>query len=334
MIRSTTALTFALCSLLAASTPAHALEVNWAEEMFSELEHKFGVVARGAETKTVVKIKNLYKQDVNISSVRTSCSCTIASVNKRNLKSLETAELTISIDTKRFMRQKNTQVIINFSSPRVKEVRIPISVYIRTDVVLTPGAADFGRVDKGAAKTKTIDISYAGRADWKITGVEASQEFIDAKVVETRRQNNSANYKLSVTLKDDAPIGDLRGKINLLTDDQNSPKVPVLVEATVEPDIVITPGTVSLGMLTPGIEKTVRIVVRGKEAFSIEKIECASDTEAFKHPPLGGPKKVHVIPITVAPPAQPGDLTEEFTMTIAGRTDTVSFKAYGKILGN
>lgn len=334
MIRSTIAFCSAFLTLFAYTSAVQALEPDWAEEMFSSLEHKFGVVARGAETKTVVKIKNLYKQNVNISSVRTSCSCTQASVDKTFLKSLETAELTISIDTKRFMRQKNTQVIINFDSPRVKEVRIPISVYIRTDVVLTPGSADFGRVDKGAETTKTINVAYAGRADWKITGVESSDKFVKAEVVETKRQGNSANYSLKVTLKDDAPIGDLRGKLTLLTNDANSPKVPVLMEATVEPDIVITPETVSLGMLKPGVEKTVRIVVRGKKPFSIDKIECASDTEAFKHPPLTGAKKVHVIPITVDPPSTPGDFTEDFTMTIAGRTETVSFKAFGKIMGN
>jgi len=39
-----------------------------------------------------------------------------------------------------------------------------------------------------------------------------------------------------------------------------------------------------------------------------------------------------VLPLTVIAPDEPGTLTEEFTVTIAGRSEPVTFKAYGKIV--
>ena len=44
-------------------------------------------------------------------------------------------------------------------------------------------------------------------------------------------------------------------------------------------------------------------------------------------------KKVHVLPLTMIGPAEPGTVTEEFTMTIGGVADPVTFKVFGKVVG-
>jgi len=110
-------------------------------------------------------------------------------------------------------------------------------------------------------------------------------------------------------------------------------KIPLLVEATIEADITIAPQIVSLGVMTPGKEVTVNVVIRGKKPFAVEKIECESDLEAFKVRLPKTTKPVHILPLTVVPPNTPGVFSEEFTVTIAGRPEPLTFKAYGKISG-
>ncbi|MGH7202521.1 MAG: DUF1573 domain-containing protein, partial [Planctomycetaceae bacterium] len=140
------------------------------------------------------------------------------------------------------------------------------------------------------------------------------------------------NYALTVTVAASAPVGVLRQQITLVTDDQSSPHVPLLVEGRVEEDITVATPIVSLGTLTPGTDKTVRVVLRGRKPFTIESVECETDRECFKVRLPRAASTVHVLPLTVIPPSEPGPFTEQFTVTIAGRNEPITFRAQGRIV--
>lgn len=311
---------------------AVAQELNWAQKMFEKQNIDFGVVARGADVSHRLKIKNVYEKPVHIANVGTSCGCSAAKPNKDTLAPGEEAYIEVSMDTQRFMRRKDSAVIVNFDQPLAQEVRIPLTVYIRTDVVLTPGSVNFGAVDVGAAAERKVEIAYAGREDWRIRDIQSGNSHIAAKVVETARGNGRVAYDLFVMLKPDAPVGAIRDHLTLLTDDANSPQVPVLVEGRVEADITVTPELVSLGTLAPGQSKLVNVVLRGKKPFLIDKIECEHETGAFKVRLPKDAKAVHVLPLTFVPPNEPGEIQELFTVTIPGRAEPVTFKAQGRIV--
>lgn len=317
---------------LGAAANAHA-QGGWAEQMFEKLDHDFGVVARGADAKYRLAIKNKFVQPVHIQNIKTSCGCTAAKPSKESLASNETAYIEITMDTRKFTHQKDSSVTVTFDAPQFAEVRIPVKAYIRTDVVLTPGGAEFGSVTKGADSERKIAIAYAGRDNWTIRNVISKNPNISAKVAETGRGSGRVNYDLMVTIKGDAPTGELRDQVTLVTDDPNNPNIPVLVEARVETEYTVNPEIVSFGNLSPGEKKTINIVVRGKKPFSIDKIESEKTVGTFEVRLPQEPKLIHVLPLTVIAPTEAGTLNEEFTVTIGGVKQTVTFKAYGKIIG-
>ncbi|MBW3542904.1 MAG: DUF1573 domain-containing protein [Planctomycetes bacterium] len=316
----------------AAGNSAFAQSSDWAEKMFEKTTHDFGVVARGADTRYRFAIKNPYKQTVHISNVRTTCGCSAATPDKTTLVTHETAFVEVTMDTLKFTHRKDSNLIVTFDQPLYAEVKIPITAYIRTDVVLTPGAADFGAVPHGQPATKTIEVAYAGRSDWKIRDVRSKNKHLTARVEEKERSGGRVKYELILTLDESLSPGSLRDQVTIVTDDQN-PYVPLLVSARVESEFTITPETVSLGLLTPGREKTFNIVLRGRKPFQIESIECESDREAFKVRLPKETRPVHVLPMSVTPPDEPGEFNEEFIVTIAGREEPLHFKAYGKVAG-
>ena len=106
--------------------------------MFEKTSHDFGVVARGSDVSYRLKLKNKYKEDVHIADVRTTCGCSAGEPNKTTLKSLEEAYVEIKMDTRKFTRRKDSNVIVTFDAPLYQEVTIPITAYIRTDVVVEP----------------------------------------------------------------------------------------------------------------------------------------------------------------------------------------------------
>jgi hypothetical protein len=308
---------------------------DWAEQMFSERSHDFGSVARGADVRHKIQVKNLYEETIRISNVGTTCGCTAAKPDREELKTGEVANIEVVMNTVKFLRDKNSNVdvTLTFDGRTFKTVRIPIHAYIRPDVVLEPGRADFGSIEVGQGGEKRIQIAYAGREDWAITEVKSANPLITTELVPTGRENGRVSYELVVKLAPNAPTGDIRDHLVLMTNDERSPEVDVAVEGAVVADIVVNPSDIVLGTLQAGVPKTVSVVVRGRRPFVIERMECESQRDCYKVRIGEDTRTVHVLPLTITPPSEPGDLAEKFYLTIQGREEPVEFTAHGTIAG-
>ncbi len=315
------------CLLYTQTAPAQ----EWAQKMFAESSYDFGKVARGADVSHRFKVTNLYKETVHISNVRTTCGCSIPKQpESATLKSLETTYIEVSINTRKFTHLKESNLVITFDRPFYAEVRIPLKTYIRTDVVLTPGGANFGAVDLGKGGKTTVEVAYAGRSTWTLRDVKIANKNLDAKVKELSRGNGQVRYQIEMLLNPATPTGSIREQVMLVTDDPN-PYVPMLVTARVEADITVATPNVALGTVSPGNNKTVNVIIRGKQPFMISKVECESEQEMFQVNLPTTARTTHIIPLTFTPPTKPGAFSETFTVTIAGRTEPVTFKAHGTV---
>ncbi len=307
---------------------------EWAKKLFTISKIDFGVIATGSDSKKFVRVKNVLEDTVVIREAKTTCGCSVATPSKKVLQPGEEAVIEVTMNTRRFKRRKDSNVIVTFDKPTFAEIRIPITAYIRTDVVFDPGMVQFGNVEFGKGSKRTIKIAYAGRADWVIKELKVESRFLAARFTETARSGGRVGYSLDVMLKENAPMGRFRDLVILVTDDKNNPYVPLLVEANVEPDIVVTPGIVTLSNVVPGQAVRKRIVVRGKAPFEIEKIESLSGAEGFKYRRPKNALPVHVIDFSMTPANVVGPFEEEFNVWIKGRPQPVTFKATGKVIGD
>ncbi|REJ72265.1 MAG: DUF1573 domain-containing protein [Planctomycetota bacterium] len=307
---------------------------DWARKMFSELEHDFGNVARGADVRHKIAVKNLYEETIHITNVKTTCGCAAAEPDRKVLATGETAYIEVVMNTVKFQKEKNSNVdvTLTFNNRDFKTVRIPIRAYIRPDVVLDPGRADFGSVEVGRGGEKRIRVAYAGRDGWAVTGVESQSDLVLAEIEETSRSSGRVSYQLTLNLSPEAPQGAIRSQVILSTNDERSPEVAVLVQGEVVPDIIVNPTTLDIGDLAPGSSRTMSVVVRGRRPFSIDKIECESEQDCFKVRLGKDVRNVHVVPLTVTAPMEPGDLKEKFYLTISGREEPVEFYAKGTVV--
>lgn len=330
------------CSLVIAGNLVAAAQDNWGAKMFEMQKIDMGAVAKGADAKLRVKVKNVYQEAIQITSATTTCACFKANVvdNANTIPSGQSVELEISVNTVNYQRKRTATLIVNLLEPTKRistEVRLPLEAYIRTDVVFTPGAVNFGNVDLGTGAAQVVKVAYAGRGDWKITNVKTSRDYLTASAKEIGRRDSGngsflVDYELNVQLKSDVPAGLLRDEITLITDDANSPQVPLHVLGVVEADITLTPNVLAFGTLAPGQSKTMNLVVKAKKPFQIEKIEREKSDESFRVKLPEEMKPIHVLPITLMTPDSAGAFDEVFTLTIAGRSDPITFRAQGKIV--
>lgn len=330
----------AACLLLAPLT-LQAEELTWGQKMFGNQQNiEFGEVARGADVSYRLPIENLYQETITIADLRTGCSCITATAEKNQLQSGEKGYIEVKLDTVRFSHERKTQVIVSLSmdAPPGKQgayqqVTIPVHGYIRTDVVLTPGGAQFGSIAEGEETDRVIQLAYAGRNDWKVTNIRSKNPNITVKWDEVaRNQDGTVNYNLKVSLKPGAPKGDLRDRVLIETNDPSNPQIPLLVEAKIESEFTITPDEIHLGTLAPGQSRTQNVVIKGRKPFSIEKMESDSGSPAYEMVLPKTTNVVQVIRLVVTASASPGPLKETFTVSVTGSEKPLTFSLSGKVL--
>ena len=341
--------------ILLQGAPAQAQQDPlWGQKMFEATEFKFGSVAKGADSAIQLKVKNIYKEDIQITNLTTGCGCVAwAEITRTDpapeqlpivIPSGQSRLLTLRLNTIQFDGERKSKATVSLFDPVhgvPSVVDFPVVAFIRKDVVFTPGAVHFGTVDLGSGAERKVQITYAGRSDWKLTQARAINPNIAVEIREISRRdfgpgNTQVVYEMVVTLKPQAPVGTLRDQIIAVTDDANYPQLPVMVEANIEADIAITP--LQFGALAPGQSKTIPVVIRGKKPFKIDELyrEKKDDSklpdEAFKVKLDKISSTVHSLPVTFTAPDIPGAFEEEFFVKIGDRPEPVSFKARGRIL--
>ncbi len=256
--------------------------------MFDHTSQDLGVVARGAKVEHRFTIENNNEEEIRIESVKSSCGCTTAKLTRQVLKSWEKAEIVVTLDTRGEPGRKDATITVVFAPPFSAEVQLHLHAFIRGDVVVQPGAAEFGLVPQGAGGGRKLKISYApGRPDWRIVRIECANPHVEAVAVETGRTPKLVNYELSVNLKKDTPPGYIRDQLVLVTNDFNaqSARVPVPVEGLVTAALSVQPSSLMMGLAKAGQTVTGMLVVQGRTPFHVLAVK-SSDGRFRCTPPV------------------------------------------------
>lgn len=303
---------------------------DWAARMFETGRHDFGKVARGATCEYLFKFNNPYVEDVHVASVRSSCGCTTPKVTVQTLKTYEESAIVAHFNTDTFLGQRSATLTVTFDKPYYAEVQLQVSGYIRSDVVLSPPGVNFGTLDMGQVAERTIDVSYAGRSDWRIVGAKSTSPHLEADVEETGRSGNQVRYRLNVRLKEGAPGGYLKDQVILQTTDARAPELPVDVEGRLAAPLTISPASVFLGVVQPGQKVTKQIVVQGRKPFKI--VGCSCPQSCFEFKTTDKSAVVHLVPITYVATNDSGNVNYKIQIkTDLGETIVGTVSAYAQI---
>jgi Protein of unknown function (DUF1573) len=251
----------------------------WADSLFSEQAHDFGMVARGAKVRHLFILMNQLPESITILNLRASCGCTSGKANTSTVAPGQSATVEAEMDTRNFVGQKSTSLFVTLvtSSGREAEVRLRLSSLILSDIVLNPGTIDFGFVDRGQTPQLSLTIDRLGAPGWRVERMVSGCKAIEGAVVETARSAAGVSYTLTVSLKSDAPAGLIRDEIRILTNDPESPDIPVQVTAQIRGELAVSPSVLSLGRVTSAGGTQGRFLIRGSTPFIIVSAEGSDD---------------------------------------------------------
>jgi hypothetical protein len=252
---------------------------SWADGLFRERAHEFGLVARGAKVRHSFLLTNRLNEGVTILSLRPSCGCTSGKASASTVGPGQTATVEAEMDTRNFVGEKATSLYVSLitATGREGEVRLGVSSTILSDIVLNPGSIDFGTVGRGQSPQRTLTLERIGAPNWEVERMVSACRAIDASMDETRRADGLVQYTLTVTLKPDAPAGPLRDEIRILTNDPETRSISVILSAQVRGELGASPSVLSLGRVVSASGASGHVWIRGSKPFAVTAAEGTGD---------------------------------------------------------
>jgi hypothetical protein len=274
----------------------------WTDALFPETRHDFGMVPRGVKVKHDFTLVNRLAEPITILNLRPSCGCTSGKASTSLVEPGRSALIEAEIDTRNFVGPKSTVLHVSLitAGGREGEARLGISCNILSDIVLNPGSIDFGTVARGQSKPQILTIDRLGGAGWRFVRMVSASRALDAQLSETRRSESSVSYSLSVSIKPDVAVGLLRDEIRLISNDPETPSIPIMVTALIRGDLTAAPSVLSLGQINSSGGAQGRFIIRSSRPFAIRSIEGAGDGFSTSSPDAT-PQSMHVVTVAYRP---------------------------------
>ena len=319
--------------LLLASVLCSPLQSQqWARKMFlADTTHDFGIVAADSDALHRFELQNIYEEDIHIASVSSSCNCTIASVEKHDLKTYEKGAILARFNTSAFRGQKQATLTVRIDRPYYAEVQLIVRGNIRGNVAFEPGSVQFGDVKQGTKSEKRINVVHRGNSNWQITDVKTTFDMNQIKVGlnERLRQSGQVQYEMIVQLQENVPAGYVQGELFVETNEGQNFRYPLVFNGRVVPTLELSPAVLTLGPMAPGEVVEKKILLKADTPFRVTSIQCSDDCLVIETP--DEPKKLHMMTVKYTAGDSAGEHQHEAQIQTDLGSEVTFFKAIATI---
>jgi len=260
------------------------------------------MVPRGVKVKHDFLLVNRLAEPITILNLRPSCGCTSGRASASAVAPGQSVVIEAEMDTRNFVGPKSTVLFVTLitAGGREGEARLGVSCHILSDIVLNPGSIDFGTVVRGQSPAQVLTIDRLNGKGWRFVRMVSASRALNAQLAETSRSESTVSYSLSVSLKPDAPAGLLRDELRLISNDPETPSIPIMVTALIRGDLTAAPSILSLGQIHSSAGAQGRFIIRSSRPFAIRSIEGAGDGFSTSLPDAT-PQPVHVVTVAYKP---------------------------------
>lgn len=303
-----------LAVLAALPTASARAQGNWYDALVPERSFNFGTVARGSKLKHSFEFINTSKYDVHIADTRAKCGCTDVKLGARSIPPGTKTVIEATLDTTKFVGYKPSGLTLVIDKPQPLEIDLALACFIRPDVLVNPGIADFGVVARGTGPQVAMNLTYTGSvAGFEIGEIKTISDKVSASLELTGRAGGQVQYRITATLSKEAPPGFFKDEIILFTNDPNCPKIPISVAANVQAAVTLVPSTLVLGQIKAGTTVTKDILVRSSKPFKV--VKAGSKGGEATAPADEGSMALHKMKITLKAPATSGPFNAVFEVS-------------------
>ncbi len=129
-------------------------------------------------------------------------------------------ELTIRPDTP--LGSLNSQANIHTNHERAKDLAFTVKGRVRSFFDVNPPKISFGRVGEGRGRQRTVNVTALREGSHRVLAVRCSHAQLDVTLTPVEE---GRHYEITLTLPPDMPVGRIREKLRIETDDPHQPEI-------------------------------------------------------------------------------------------------------------
>jgi hypothetical protein len=219
---------FALVGLtIAAAVAGQKPKIEAAEKTFD-----FGTIIVGQKATHVYTLKNTGDADLAISSVTTTCGCTVAALAKKSLKPGETTDLKVTFNAGLTPSRIAKYIMIKSNDPDQPQIKLAITGKVQALVDVVPRTLSLGDLTPDSQTARTIYVKPLNKQGFNITKITSSLPYVTAEVAKGPSPD-TGTCEVAVKAGPDLPVGRLFATLTILTTEAKQPKTTVHVLANV-----------------------------------------------------------------------------------------------------
>lgn len=313
---------FALGRILSGSSAARV----------SDQVHEFGRVTSTGRLRHTFEFRNWTLRPLQISRVRTTCGCTVATYTETPIPPLGKGVVDAELNLEGKHDRVETEIHLDFGD------RGKATFALRAEVTpLSPARIDLGRVMRDTATSRTFLLASANGVDpLKVNGHQFSRPGLTAEFAPVDGAPEHVSVRVRAT--DELPSGPLQTVLTVHTNDPLMPEKEVTFHGFVVPPVEAVPSQVSLGYFGADKPAAAELTLRSAygKAIELASAEVPDSWLDWRRKASTTHDKVHLVLSTKAEALEPGlhsaDLV--FHVQADGESVEVKVRVFGYVFAN
>lgn len=243
----------ALCAALLVA--ASLLAAGKPKAVIAEPIHEAGNVPKGEKITHDFVVKNDGDADLQITNVQPSCGCTVVSFDKV-IKPGQTGKVHAVLDSATFNGPIAKGISVFTNDPDHPQMELTVKANIAPYITVKPGYARYITVQGEPKEGKITQTLYTpDGSSFDITGVDSPYPYLkvafhEAKPEERLPDGKGKQWKVDMTLSNDAKVGALTEYVVIHTTHPKQKVVQIPVSGFVRPVLNVTPPVADFGQIT------------------------------------------------------------------------------------
>jgi hypothetical protein len=254
--------------------------------VFPETVIDVGAVNKGERASHEFAVDNEGDEVLEITQVKPSCGCTVAEYDK-TVKPGGSGKITAVVDTTNFKGPIAKSVKVFTNDPVNPQINLVIKADIKTHVEVEPGYARFVAV-YGEPNAKSVQKVWSReKPDLQILGAKSPYphvkvSFAEATADEREGGISGRQWRVTVELDADSPVGPMADYIDVTTDHPDRQTIRIPVSGFVRPVLSVTPRLADFGRREVSEPQTASLEIRNMSSSAVALEAISTDVQGLQ----------------------------------------------------
>jgi len=283
---------------------------------FDDYEWDFGRIDEGALVRHSFTFRNAGNSDLVITAVDTSCGdCLLSESGSQIVSAGGRGEIKGSFNSINQRREQSQTLRVRSNDPITPVVPLTVGGYILSArLIVSPESIDFGAPRRGETMTRDILVPLFPEESIVVTSASSDSPYVTVSISKSNYPSLLGSI-VTARLEPRAPIGELKGTINIVSNHPKQPKTGIPFTANVRGRLNIDRDLLFFGIVAKGHEQktTSRLSVYGETPIRIRSADSSLKYVSVKVIPKTEGKE-YILTATLSSDAPQGEVAGRVTL--------------------